>query len=55
MKIARYKEALEIARKYPDNYLIQSHLMSIYMKIHQYNEAKKIALKYSNDEAIQSK
>ena len=53
IKQRRYKEAEELAKKYPNNEPIQSQLVTVYIKQRRYKEAEELAKKYPNDEVIQ--
>ncbi len=50
----RYDEAIELAKSYPNNKIIQSQLMTSYMKLGEYEKAKELARKFPNNERIQS-
>ncbi len=50
----RYDEAIELAKSYPNDKIIQSQLMTSYMKLGEYEKAKEIARNFSNNERIQS-
>ena len=50
----RYDEAIELAKSYPNNKIIQSQLMTSYMKLGEYEKAKELARKFPTNERIQS-
>ena len=50
----RYDEAIELAKGYPNNKIIQSQLMTSYMKLGEYEKAKELARKFPTNERIQS-
>ena len=50
----RYDEAIELAKSYPNNKIIQSQLMTSYMKLGGYEKVKEIARKFPTNERIQS-
>ena len=52
--IKNYVEAIELAKKHPNDTLIQSQLVTIYIKKEEYDKAKELAKKYPNYAPIQS-
>ena len=52
--IKNYVEAIELAKKHPNDTLIQSQLVTIYIKKEEYDKAEEIAKKYPNYTPIQS-
>ena len=50
----KYAQAEEIAKKHPNDTLIQSQLVTIYIKKEEYDKAEEIAKKYPNYTPIQS-
>ena len=52
--ISDYKKGEEIAKRFPDNIIMQSQLMSIYIKTEKYNEAEDIAKKHPDNIIIKS-
>ena len=50
----KYVEAIELAKKYPNDTLIQSQLITIYMNQKKYVQAEEIAKKYPSHAPIQS-
>ncbi len=50
----RYDEAIELAKSYPNNKIIQSQLMTSYMRLGEYEKAKELARKFPTNERIQS-
>ncbi|MDO5003135.1 MAG: hypothetical protein Q4E39_02770 [bacterium] len=53
IKEKNYEEAERIAKKFPNNEVIQGQLITIYMKQEEYDEAIEIAKKFPNNEVIQ--
>ena len=51
----KYEEALVIGKDYPNNEVIKSQVMSIYMKNGNYESAIEVAKKFPNDAPIQSR
>ena len=49
----QYSEAEKIAKRYPNNEIIQNQLMKIYINQQRYSEAEKIAKPVPNNEIIQ--
>ena len=54
ISIKNYVEAIELAKKHPNDTLIQSQLVTIYIKKEEYDKAEEIAKKYPNYTPIQS-
>ena len=52
--IKNYVEAIELAKKHPNDTLIQSQLVTIYIKKEEYDKAEEIAKKYPSHAPIQS-
>ena len=52
--IKNYVEAIELAKKHPNDTLIQSQLVTIYIKKEEYDKAEEIAKKYPSHAQIQS-
>ena len=52
--IKNYVEAIQLAKKHPNDTLIQSQLVTIYIKKEEYDKAEEIAKKYPNYAPIQS-
>ena len=53
IKLRKFDDALKYTDKYPDNPVIQSQKVNIYIKKRKYREAKEIGKKFLNDEVIQ--
>ena len=52
--IKNYVEAIQLAKKHPNDTLIQSQLVTIYIKKEEYDKAEEIAKKYPSHAPIQS-
>ena len=53
IKLRKFDDALKYTDKYPDNPVIQSQKVNIYIKKRKYRETKEIGKKFLNDEVIQ--